>query len=259
MSKKILPYLLITAISISAVFSCRKAHIVTDDSTMNYFPIKLGHWVEYQVDSITYLDTGCVQLESRCQMKYAITDTFRDTSNRLSYLMDVFFRPQEGGLWQSQRVILLTPTGLPQATTNPPAGTPQNGLLYSQDGCQFMKLEFPIYNGLTWAGNTNIDVADKALAYFKGWNYAYSNMALSYNNGFLNFDNTVTVLEDDESVNYPHIDSNVLSYRTYAKEVYALNIGMVYKEWTHWTNKAGDTTLNCVRGYSVTMKAIDHN
>ena len=47
------------------------------------------------------------------------------------------------------------------------------------------------------------------------------------------------------------------SYRTYAKEVYAYNVGMIYKEWTHWTYKPNHA--QCVNGYSVIMRAIDYN
>jgi hypothetical protein len=119
---------------------------------------------------------------------------------------------------------------------------------------------FPIQNGYSWPGNQYAPIQDSAFSFLKNWTYAYQNMHSSYYNGRLNFDNTVTVLEDDEAVNYPEVDSQVTAFRTYAKEVYAYNIGMIYKEWTHKTHKysanPGDT---CWNGYTVIMRAIDHN
>ena len=67
----------------------------------------------------------------------------------------------------------------------------------------------------------------------------------------------MTVLEDNENVNYTNVDSGVAGYRTFAKEVYAYNVGMIYKEWTHYTWNANDAS--CWNGYSVIMKAIDYN
>ena len=258
MAKKTLPILLLVALCFSVLISCNKTTVSTADTTVNYFPITLGRSVTYDVDSITYLGDSCYQLESRKQLKYAITDTYRDNQNRLSYIMDVYSRPQEGGDWQQIRVITMTPAAIAPTSTNPSAGTPSSSLLYTQDGCQFIKLIYPMAEGLSWMGNTNIDVQDSAFSYFNGWNYKYQNMGKSYNNGYINFDKTVTVLENDESVNYPTIDSNVYAMRTYAKEVYGYNVGMIYKEWTHWTYTPAHIGA-CVKGYSVVMRAIDYN
>jgi hypothetical protein len=95
-------------------------------------------------------------------------------------------------------------------------------------------------------------------AYLKGWRYLYQNTNLSYFNGYVNFDNTVSVLENDENVNYQNVDSLPHGHKTYAKEVYAWNVGMIYKEWTHYTWGAPDTTQNR-NGYTVIMRAVDHN
>jgi hypothetical protein len=131
-------------------------------------------------------------------------------------------------------------------------------LLYSQDGAQYVKLMFPIKEGFTWPGNQFAQVQDTLYSYLKNWDYTYQRYHLSYFNGLVNFDNTVTVLENDENVNYQNVDSIVAGYKTYAKEVYAYNVGMIYKEWTHYTWGQPDTTQNR-NGYTVIMRAIDHN
>ncbi len=257
MTKKIILSILTLAICFTAFYSCRKTNSNTGDQTLNYFPVQLGKYVTYNVDSIVYSDTTCSQFETRSQLKYAISDTFRDNKNRLSYIMDVFSRPHDGANWAKVRVILLTPSAITPVTTTPATGTPTNCLLYSQDGAQFIKMEFPIKEGNTWAGNALVPVQDADFAYFKNWNYTYQNVYSSFNTGFVNFDNTVTVLENNESVYNPQLDSTQYAYRTYAKEVYAYNVGMVYKEWTHYTYHPYNST--CVNGYTVIMRAIDHN
>ncbi len=280
MAKKLLPILIVAAICISTLFSCRKSNKSTSDQTLNYFPIKLGKFVTYAVDSTVYVsgletkltkipvapgdtiyqvDTIYIadKIETRSQAKYVITDTFRDNQNRLSYIMDIFTRSRDGGIWKPSRVVTLTPEVLVQTTTTPPAGTPLNGLLYGQDGIQFEKLVFPIIQGQSWLGNRLVPSNDPDYTLLKNWNYTYQNVNHSYNNGYVNYDNTVTVLENDESVNYPTLDSALYAYRIYAKEVYAYNVGMVYKEYTNWTYQP--YSAKAVTGYTVIMRALDHN
>ncbi len=261
MHKKIFSGLLLVAICF-AVSSCKKSNNSTTDPTMNYFPIKFGHYVTYSVDSVYYIGAGnnyfgfdtCTRFEVKSQLKYSIDDTFRDAQNRLSYIMDVYSRPYDGGYWQGSSVILITPTETTVTDLNAPV---TQSLLYTQDRTQYVKLIFPISNGYTWKGNQFAEVNDPTFAYLNNWNYTYQNYHLSYFNGQINFDNTVTVLEDNENVNYTNVDSGVAGYRTFAKEVYAYNVGMVYKEWTHYTWNAFDAS--CWNGYSVIMKAIDYN
>jgi len=244
MIRRFLTIFLVLAIGASALFSCKKVHQSNTDPTRNYFPLKQGKYVTYAVDSIYYDRVSGTSVESHSQLKYAITDTFTDAKRRLSYIMDVYYRPYDGADFAPSRVIILTPQ--------------VDSLFYFQDGTQFNKLVFPIKEGFTWMGNTHVQVQDTMFSYFKNWRYQYQNVHLNYFNGFVNFDNTVTVIEDDENNNYQNVDSLPSGYKTYAKEVYAYNVGMIYKEWTHYTFGSPDTTHNR-NGYTVVMRAIDHN
>lgn len=245
MNKKILSVLSLVASCFLFLPSCKKKD-TTADPTRNYFPIVLGKYVTYEVDSIYYNENNCTKYQTKSQMKYVVTDTFTDRrnfTNKLSYIMDIYTRPYDGGLWMPSGVILLNP------------GT--NLLNYTQDNVKFIKLMFPIVEGFSWLGNINAPVNDSEFTFLKDWSYKYTNYHRSYNTGYLNFDNTVTVMENDESVNYPAVDSGVAAMRTFAKEVYAYNVGMIYKEWTHWTYRANNA--QCVNGYTVVMKAVEHN
>ncbi|NCX96471.1 MAG: hypothetical protein EBX41_08695 [Chitinophagia bacterium] len=263
LKKSYLFALLLLCFAFAGFFACKKKTIFTGDDTKNFFPLRLGKYVTYNVDSIVYIDTTCTKIETRTQLKYVITDTVRDSKNRPSYMMDVFSRSHEGDLWNHVRVIIVTPDTILPLTTTPPPNTPVHSLLYSQDGLQMMKLVFPVVEGITWDGNKYINTNDKDYAYLKDWHYTYQYKNKSYNNGYINFENTLTVLAHDESVNYPYLDSAVNAYRIYAKEVYGYNIGMIYKEWTHWNYvPSSDTTKStngCVKGYTVVMRAIDYN
>jgi len=242
MTKKILPIILL-AVAFVTFFSCKKSSPSNADLTRQYFPIEKGKYVVYDVDSIYYVAADCTKREFKSQLKYAITDTFRDTSDRLSYLMDVFTRPNDGITWQPQRTYQVTPT--------------TNSIRIFQDNNLYVKMMLPVTDGYSWAGNQYVQWHDSLYLYQKDWNYTYQNYHMAFNNGFVNFDNTVTVLEDDQSISDPNVDSLLPASRTYAKEVYAYNVGMIYKEWTHWTYQPD--TAQCVNGYTVIMRATDHN
>ncbi len=254
MTKKLFAVILL-AICVGGFFSCSKTSKSTADATMNYFPLRLGHYVTYDVDSIYYgiridtaldgvVDTVGVQYEVKSQMKYSITDTTRDSHDSLIYMMDVFYRHYDGDFWQKEGAVIYVRAAGDSITVN-------------QDGTKFVKMKFPVVSGYSWNGNELVNTTMTGMGYLANWTYQYKNQGLSFNNNLFNCDNTVTVLEDDESVNYPMVDSAVNAYRTYAKEVYGYNIGMVYREWTHWTYYPNETRF--VSGYTVTMRAVDFN
>ena len=78
------------------------------------------------------------------------------------------------------------------------------------------------------------------------------NFLKPYNNGRINFENTISVNEIADSVSYPLPGA----HKTFSREVYAYDVGMIYREFTHWTNDPGNP---CRKGFSVMMRAIDHN
>ncbi len=255
MAKNILKFLWLPLIGIIGLFSCVKTTNKNIDYTRNYFPLVMGKYVTYDVDSIYYgtgydttltgaVETSCIQYEIKSQMKYAITDTTRGLDDSLIYMMSIYYRHFDGDIWQKEgNVLYVRSSG--------------DSLVVTQDGNKYLKLRFPIVNGMSWPGNEMVNVNLPQNYYLNNWFYTYSYKGLSYNNDLHKYDNTVTVLEADESSNYPYVDTAVEAYRTYAKEVYAYNVGMVYKEWTHIAYSAA--TAHCPNGYTVIMKAVDHN
>lgn len=243
MIKKIISVFLLGAVCLTSFYACNKSTISSADPTRNYFPLTPGKYVVYDVDSIYYFGEVGTTYEIKSQMKYTVTDTVT-YNKKLSYLLDVYTQPYDGnGVWTPLSEIIVTPTS--------------TGLLYYQDQTQYIKMMFPVSEGYSWKGNANAVTQDSVFAYLKDWNYTYKNYHLSYFNGLVNFDNTVTIMEDDQNVNYQNVDSAVAGYRTYAKEVYAWNVGMVYKEWTHYT--FGPISHGSKNGFSVVMRAVKYN
>jgi hypothetical protein len=162
--------------------------------------------------------------------------------------MDVHIRNADTAAWRVDDVFFITPTA--------------TGIEVIQNNLRFTKLVFPVKDGVTWKGNSQIATNDQDLGYFFDWNYKYMNVGGAYNNGRVEFENTATVQQVDETQNNPDTMPAAFAYRTFGREVYAHNIGMVYRELLHWTydpNPSPGQPQASRKGYSVVMRAIEHN
>jgi hypothetical protein len=246
MNIKKLPLLLILAGLISVSFSACKRTAddkYKTDPSKGYFPVRLGHYVVYNVDSTIWNDFDCTKRTVSFQLRSTIADSFVDNQGRKSYRVENMVRESDTTSWKFYNVNYLTPTS--------------SSIEMVENNLRFIKLTFPIIEGNSWNGNAKIATDDQDLQYFAGWKYKYLNYAKNFSTNNTSYSNTVTVTETDEMQNDPDVTPAAYSYRTYAIEVYGYDYGMVYKELTHWIYDPGVKT--CRKGYSVVMKAVDHN
>ncbi len=248
MTKRFLPALLVLAVlTLFYTSSCKKE---TEDRsysepTRGYFPLQIGRYVVYDVDSITWNDFDCSRRERHLNMRYTVSDTFTDGAGRPSYRIDVHQRVADTGIWRVSTVFYATPTS--------------GGVEVVMNNRRMEKLVFPVLEGKTWFGNRAIDTNDAENRFYGGWLYQHVNVLKPYNNGRLNFDNTVTVYQVDDSVNNPEQYPTYYAERTFSREVYGYDVGMVYREFTHWTYDPGNAATACRKGFSVVMRATQYN
>ena len=245
MNRKCLPVVLMVVLFSVAFFSCKKSKTNPNaDKTLQYFPLQVGKYVTYNVDTTLWIDTSCLEFHHTYQLRYQVADTFTDEQQNVNYKIFSFVNSAKtGGQWVANDVFYVANTA--------------NGLVVNKDRVSFIKLTFPVLEGGTFQGNKLIDTRDTDYAYLRNWSYAYQNVGNSFTSGLESFDNTVTVLERDETIGDMVAKPDSFASRTYFKEVYAYNIGLVYSQQTHWTYDPNFAT--CKKGYSVIMQAIDHN
>ncbi|MBL7682581.1 MAG: hypothetical protein JNK00_04435 [Flavipsychrobacter sp.] len=254
MNKKTLPLLLLAVFFTIVYTSCKKAdEIPVVKEHQAYFPLEIGKYVIYNVDSTIWDDTNCVKVVRRHQMMYTVADTFTDAMGRPSYRIDVRIRKKAEDVWQTHNVIYATNTG--------------QELEMSHSTLKFIKMIYPIEENRTWLGNAYVDVDDTDIAYFRDWTYRYVNVGLPFDNGQVKYNKTVTVLQIDEKINDPEIQPRTDAVRTFSKEVFGEGIGMVYREYYRWTydasalnnNDVNNPDTKCFKGDGVVMRAVDHN
>jgi hypothetical protein len=209
------------------------------DYKQSYFPADSGHYVIYDVDSITYRFTDPLYFRDsvKYQLKIEIGDTLLDNEGRLNKKVLLHRRANPSDSWQINRVWYLYPS-----STN---------IQVIEDDIRFVKLVFPPGNNVAWDGNV---YAPKTGPYdfLRDWDYHYTEVDAPYTiNGF-QFDSSLTVSAVDEE--------NVIE-KTLMKEVYAKNVGLVYKEWDYLQKQKVNVTWDSLAesGFRVRYRLIDHN
>ena len=187
------------------IFSCSKDNPSTLDfkAVSDYYPLKIGAWHIYDVDSISYNDfTDPVTIDSiTYQVKEELTDTFFDLEGNLSYEITRSKRSGNDSV---------SAESFPWKISDIWWVKELNGNIERiEENNRYVTLAHPISEGKSWNGN--------AYNYLSSWDYAYKSIA----DTFGEFSNTVSVIQRDS---YNRIDS------VYYKEVFAKEVGLVYRE-----------------------------
>ncbi len=199
-------YIIISLIFI-LVYSCKKETIPVNNGDMNYeyFPNDTNTWVIYDVRSIIFdipsniNDTFYYQIKEIIESKY-IDDEGRETMRIERYIKNKdSILPYDSLEWEIKDVWT--------------ANLKQNSAEKVEENVRYVKLLFPIKGDKEWNGNAyNIKEPEE---------YKYMNVFIQKQINGITFPETVTVLQKD---NYNLIEDE------YAIEIYAKNIGMIYKE-----------------------------
>jgi len=191
----------------------------------DYYPLQTGRVLIYRLDSSLIPYSGSVLEVRSYHAKDSIADTIRDNSNRLTYRIYRFVTDTlETQPWQPIATFYATPQ--------------EQTIEFTDDNnLRFIKMVQPLRNDFNWQGNSFIDTKTAAspFQYLDGWNYIYQNVNQSYltEKGIIN--NTITILQQDETSPPGPFDEGSYQQRNYSMEVYAKDIGLIYKEFLHWT------------------------
>ncbi len=214
-----------------------------------YYPLKVGKYLIYQVDSITYdnINNQTVKIGASRYVKELVADTFRNALNEQIFRLERYDKVTASDPWQLRNVWSVS--------------RESEQLVKTEDNFRFIKLVFPVRKGKSWNGNayfdptTIIKVADESIEVFKNWNYNYTSIDKPEIINGIQYDSVAVVSQVD--------DQNNLIELRFSKEKYAKNIGLVSKEMKildtqkisskePWENKAE-------KGFIMFQKLIEHN
>lgn len=209
----ICPSILILYILIGACVSNENENLDLDKDQA-FFPLTIGKYREYQVDSLLYRQ-GRFLDSVRSYAREEITGSYKDTVGNLFIIL---------------RSVRKNPTDpwLPSASYT--ARVDPYRVVYNQANLNFIPLVFPLKAGTHWDGlaliqtDQTFNVNGESIEIYQNWSpFKIENEIKAEKAGSLNFNEVVTVLQSDED--------DILSKR-YSLEKYAKGVGLVYKEMT---------------------------
>jgi hypothetical protein len=197
---------LISSLVIS-LSSCKDDEVITPDnvSDHDYFPLITGKWIEYEVDSIVHEDVDdhlgidSAILYYHFQIREEVDTTFIDGENDTAYVIARYRKDNDTLPWSLMGV------GTAKLTSYSAQEVEEN--------IRFVRLYFPISSNANWNGN--------AYNMYPEEEYSYEDLHETKQINSLNFNSTITVLQND-------FLSNI--NRIYKKEIYALNTGLIFKQ-----------------------------
>ncbi len=206
--------------------SCKKQTETFSFSSPNdYYPLQAGKVFIYRLDSTITPAFGASLAVVSYLAKDSIESVFPDNLGRNSYRVYRYITDtlQTKG-WQYISTYFITPAE-------------QSVEVVDDNNLRFIKLKTPVTEGFTWKGNKYIETlsANSTVSYLDDWDYTYQNTNMPFTVIKGTLDSTLTVLQRDDTQPPGPFDPNSYQQRNYSVEVYAKGIGLVYKEFLHWT------------------------
>lgn len=235
---------------ITLLTACNKENqLLTTASLSDYFPLTVGKYITYNLDSTVYINFGQKDTVIKYQIKDSVETRITDNLGRPAYRIVRYMRKDASRAWAANNTFMATPT-----TTT---------IEFVENNLRFQKLKLPIKNGYTWKGNTFIDTysLNSTTKYFDDWDYEYDSVNVPLTIGIIPFASTLKVNQRDEFLGQdPKLAGTQYAERNYSVEKYAKGVGLVYKEFLHWEFQGTQPGRQAFySGYGVKLTVTGHN
>ncbi len=196
--------ILVLVFAVAFIWSCKKDAQTFSDPYYNYTPVGTGKYIIYDVDSIHFDDFTKTSDTFHFQLKELMSDPFVDLEGNDSYQLKRYVRDtsyadmDDKAGWTIKNVWYVTRT--------------QKNYQRVEESFRYTNFIFPPIEGVTWKGNSYNTNPE--------WDFRCKNVHKKATINSYAFDSTVTVVQRN--------DSNAIDKTKYS-EVYAANIGLVYR------------------------------
>lgn len=230
--------------------ACDKQNEIYTSATLSeYFPLQVGKYINYDLDSTVYINFGQKDTVIKYQVKDSVENQFTDNLGRQAFRIVRYIRKNTSQAWTANNTFVAIPAG--------------NTMEYVENNLRFQKLKLPITDGYTWKGNTFIDTysLNSAFKYFDDWEYAYDSVNVPLTVGGLLFNSTLKVYQRDEFLGQdPKLPNTQYAERNYSVEKYAKNVGLIFKEFLHWEYQGSQPGHSSFyNGYGVKLTITGYN
>jgi hypothetical protein len=242
-------HLLVAVCSAMLLSACNKSEVYVTPSLSDYYPLKVGSYITYQLDSTVFVNFGTVRSVKSYQVKHAVDAQITDNLGRPAYRIIRYIRVNPTDPWVPDNTFMAVPT--------------QFTMEFIENNLRFIKMKEPLVDGYTWKGNSYIDTysLNSDIKYLDNWDYTYDSMYLPAKIGALTIDSTIKVEQRNEVIGNPS-NPNSYSEINIGEEKYAKGIGMIYRYFLHTEYQPptpGHVGAYSDGSYGVRLTMIDHN
>lgn len=185
--------------ALTALAGCRTRSLLPVSPGYEYFPLQTGRYVIFDVDEQRYPFGATTPFVRAYQVKEVIGLAYTDVTGRQAYRLMRYHRLADGKPWQADSVW--------SARRSDSEG------IRTENGLDFIKLRFPVSDGLRWNGNRYNALGED--------DYELRNSQQPYRVSDKEFGKTVTVIAQQDST---------LLAQDKRIEIYASGLGLIYKE-----------------------------
>jgi hypothetical protein len=241
----------IAVISFACLLSaCKKKDSFTVEPVSDYYPLVVGKYITYDLDSLVFTNFGTELDTFYYQIQYVVDAPMLDNLNRQGYRIIRNIRIDSTYPWVTDHSAFALNTG--------------HSIEFTEDNLKYIKLVAPIQQDYSWAGNSYIESASPItqVAYLDGWNYTYDSINTPITLGNLSIDSTITVLEtntEDGVQDHTIPGNDTRTDTTYSCEKYAKGIGLVYRNFFYDIYQPSYSSNPGYIGYGIILTMIDHN
>lgn len=180
--------------------ACKDKTLPAVDVGYEYFPVEIGHWVEYEVDSVVYDDfTGTIDT-FQFYIRELYESEFVDNQGRPTIRIERYYKDIDTANYVLKDIWYANKTNTTAEKV--------------EENYRYIKLAFPIKETTIWDANaTNV---------YDALESEYRDMYKAKTINTLQFDSTITAYYNDETT---------LISEDYHFEVYAKDVGMIRKNY----------------------------
>jgi hypothetical protein len=226
---------------------CNKSNPLVTDAPADYYPMHVGNYIIYRMDSLKYINVGSKDTLISYHAKEVVEDSIVDNLGIPSYRVVRYLSDTtEQAEWTPSIAYMVTPL----------AGSVE----VVENNLRFIKMVTPVQDGISWLGNAHIDTKsnDSPVPYMDGWNYVYANTGLPFDVLAGTIPITVTVQEADD---VSGLGDGSYTQTIYSEEVYGRQIGCIYKKFLYSVYQSPNVEYpqGATIGYGLTFNMVSHN
>jgi len=242
--------LLLIVLTTFFITSCSTKETLQLTSLEDIYPLQEGKIFIYRLDSTVLSNFNKTLITKSFLAKDSIADQFTDAAGRKSFKIFRFITDTlQTTAWKYTATFFTSIN--------------KNSIEFiDNQNLRFVSLVNPVRSGVQWYGTQFINAPNTSSDYFfmKDWFFEFQNADEPFTVQYGIIPNTFTVLQADfEDPDGPFNPNLPRSEKAFSKEVYAKNIGLIYKEFLHWEwqnpNNDGSYTLN---SYGIKLSLIDY-